>query len=979
MTASAWLEDLVLNGWRFWMEGERLRFRAPSSQANDLTIDRLRDAKPDIIRLLREQPDALAIAPLSYGQRALWFLWRLAPDSHAYNQSLALRVGGIFEEAPWKAACQALTVRHAMLRTSFPARAGEPFQRVHAATPVSWRAVNVRGESDVAVRRAIAFAHERPFDLAAAPAVRFAWIDAAPDPPVLLVTLHHVACDGWSLEIMRRDLVGFAEAAAAGRPPGASPPARTYHDFVWWQRDLLAGPEGDRLWEFWQSHLSPPPARLELPTDRPRPRVQTYAGEAVRFDISAELTRELRAIAEVEQVTLYVLLLAMFQAVLSRWTGKNDLVIGTPTAGRTLAEFTPVVGYFVDPLVIRAAMDPSESFIELLRRTRRIAQEAMEHRDFPFALLVERLRVDRDPGRSPLFDVTFNFLNRRAADLVDHARATSADLRPIEIDQADGKFDLTLTVFEDDRSMTGALGFNADLFHRATIERVAAWIRAAMEGICADPAVTIDAIPLGNAALVPVLSGRRMDIASLRPVHRHIAEHARINPGAAALVAADRTLSFGTLHAACGNLADTLRRHAVGSGDAVAIFSGRSSSFIVGLFAVLEAGGAFVPLDPEFPATLVRSMCERACVKVILVERGLEGRLPTTGVPVVPIEIDTATRTAGECAAEVSLDDVAYIIFTSGSTGEPKGVAVTHRSLANYVASIVDDLAIEPACRFAFVSTVAADLGHTAMFPALATGGTIHVLPEHAATNPGAFAAYLSRHDIDYLKIVPSHLAALLTGPETSLAFPLRAVFFGGESTSVTLVERLSRLHPACRFFNHYGPTETTVGVMTYAVDSRRLPGTATLPLGRAVANTDIYLVDPQGGSVPPGIPGEVYITGVALSRGYVGDDAPTAERFVRLGNGERAYRTGDLARQLPDGTLLLLGRADRQINCHGYRVEPGQIEAVLAEHPMVRHAVALPDADGEAARTIVLWLVPADGSPANSRSPTAAKPHSGG
>ncbi|HEX6976613.1 MAG TPA: AMP-binding protein, partial [Vicinamibacterales bacterium] len=673
-------------------------------------------------------------------------------------------------------------------------------------------------------------------------------------------------------EIIRRELGWIAATLGAGQPWTEPSPSTTYADFARWQEQLLAGPEGARLWSFWKERLAEPRAQLDLPADRPRPAIQTYNGGSVRFDIDPALSTRLRELAREQDVTPYHLLLAAFLVLLYRWTRQDDLVIGTPSAGRTRPEFSNVVGYFVDPIVVRAQASPDERFTDFLRSVSRSALESMAQRDFPFPLLVERLRVERDPARSPLFDVTFNFLSRRTVDTAGESGAPQV----IEIEQADGKFDLTLTVVEDVSTMSAALGFNRDLFEAETIARLGRYLVSVLESVCADPHVRIDRVALQpDEAVRPVLAGATTGSASLRPVHEWIATHA--DSDADAVVAADATLTYRQLFARVNSLASALRTEGVARDATVGLYTGRTSAFISGMLGILRAGGAYVPLETTHSSDVLSTMLEQAGAEVVVTTRALAAGLPPHVRAIVVEDIVDAP------AAEISsaLADLAYVIFTSGSTGVPKGVAVEHGALVNYVDSIIRDFGIRPGSSFAFVSSPGADLGNTSIFPCLCSGGTLHVVSEEIATNPRAFADYLSAHAVDYLKIVPSHLAAL--GTEV---LPRRGVILGGESSSSSWATSLAT---RCEVFNHYGPTETTVGVMTHRVGASERG--SSLPLSRAVANTSIYLLDERGSAVPQGMPGEIYIAGASLARGYIGDPARTAERFVELPGIGRAYK----------------------------------------------------------------------------------------
>ncbi len=917
---------------------------APSELVETATIasltGRLQTAVPD-----RRSSAAIAAGetrvPLSYGQRALWFLWKLAPESAAYNQSMPLQPAS-GSAAQWRAAARLLIERHPMLRTRFVEHEGEPAQEIDAEPAEQWTGTDTLGWTAAARAGAMAASHARPFNLATEPPIRFHWFEG--EQPTLLMTMHHVACDAWSLELLRRDLASACAAVQTGdeRPQAAS--RYTYADFVRWQQEMLTGPKGDELWQFWQAALAEPRARLDLPLDRPRPAIQTYRGDSVHIDLPNAHAAAVQAMARAAGVTPFVAWLTVFLTVLHRWTRERDLVIGIPTVGRSQPQFAGVVGYFVEPVVVRAAVAVSDTVQSFMAEVHRATRGALAHGDFPFPLLVERLKVPRDPSRSPIFDLTFNYLSRRGP--------AGADLPSvIELPQADGKFDLTLTIIEDAGQLRAALGYNVDLFDRGTVQSIGDAFAHALVEVVRDAQQPIATLPLGPGSDRPELVGREPDAAVQHPIHHTVAAHAAATPALPAVVAEDGVLSYGEMWARAGVLAGELRQRGVGANVPVGLVMPRSTSFVVGLVGILRAGGAFVPLDPALPDGVRAAMLAQAGATVVVDGRG--GTIEVTGEAGPP-----------RAASDTAMHDLAYVIFTSGSSGTPKGVAVEHGSLATYAASIVADLAIAPHARHAMVSTIAADLGHTVLFGSLATGGVLHLVSNEVATEPRRFCDYLSTHQIDYLKIVPSHWQALVDANQPVM--PRQALIFGGESSPSEWALALAR-RSACRVFNHYGPTETTVGVITHAIDPGRPLASATVPLDRAIAGTSVWLLDEARRPVPVGVPGEVYVSGASLARGYINDPEQTAARFVTLPGGVRAYRTGDVARRLAGGGLLLMGREDRQVKLRGYRIELSQVETVLASHPDVARAVVLPDRDGADASTLLAWVVPAPGAVAIS------------
>jgi amino acid adenylation domain-containing protein len=873
--------------------------------------------------------------PLSYGQRALFFLWKVAPDSSAYSLSLPLHLGEAADAGAWHSGCRALVACHPLLRARFRHTDDGIEQRAEPAGEIDWAELATIG-TDAELASAMAAAHALPFDLETGPPIRFRWFSQAGRGPVLLITMHHIVSDGWSLEIVRRQL----PVLVAGK--AVAPPA-SYRDHVRSEAEMLGGTEGERLWRYWQAQLAGPLPLLDLPCDIVRPASKSFRGEACSFVLPGDLGERVKALARSTGATPYVAFLSAFLALLHRYSGQDDILVGSPQAGRHQPGTAGVVGYFVDPIVIRSRLEHGMSFRDLLAQTRQTVLEALDHAAFPFALLVERLGPERDPSRSPLFDVSFNFL----ASLPEHDSPPTAE---IELAQGDGKFDLTLNI-RDGSQVSGWIGFDSGLFERATIERLVRSFVTLLGAATHAADRPVAELPLVDGVFAPVLSGKRRAIPG--PVYQQVGAHAAFAPNAPAVVAPDDVLTYRELDTRAECLCNLLQGQGVAPGSLVGVLAERSAAVIVAILAIQRAGGAVALLDPRWPAAMLAETVRRASLDLLI---GKSAGLQTCGVPL----LDPQTPTSGPAEAgmpgrSAGLDDLAYVVFTSGTTGTPKGVCVDQRALANYVADMTAELGVAAAEGFAVVSTLAADLGFTMVFPALASGGCLHVLSEEACHDPALFADYLSSHKIEYLKIVPSHFA-VLGGPKG--AMPRKALVIGGERASPTWVRQLRR-SATCRIINHYGPTEATIGVLTGTVDAGEISRVgASLPLRRAIANSEIYLLDPSGTPVPPGAVGELVIGGPCLARGYLGAPGNSADGFVMLA-GKRLYRTGDLARELSDGGVEILGRRDRQLKLRGLRIEPAHVEAALRAHRGVRDAIVVPDADGSRASRLLGFVVP--------------------
>lgn len=937
MSALDLLQEFVLSGWRFHLDGEQLRYRAPRRAVGDNDLARLKAHKPEILELLRSTPECVELAPLSYNQRALWFLWALAPESTAYNQSYSMHTSKRTSAETWRGVCVRLVARHPMLRTKFSRRRDTPIQQVYGVGDLAWQTTDLSRNSTADQERLLAAAHRVPFDLENDFPVRFHIFDLPEGRLQLLITMHHIACDGWSIEILRQELEAMYDARIAGQEARLPTLETSYRDYVWWQRDLLESSRGEALWQYWKERLAGPLPVMQLPTDRPRPAVQIYEGDAIEFEIPKDLAEGLRKLSHETGATLYSTLLTAYLVLLFRLMGQRDLLVGTPTAGRARMEDTNVVGYFVDPIVIRARLEEGETLGSLLKQVRQTVLEALSHRDFPFALLVERLRIERDPSRSPIFDTTFNFLSRRDAEEDDPEEAP-------RLRQADGKFDLALTVLENGDRLHASLSYNSSLFEASTVGRLAQCWLAVLQGMVTNTDTRCDRVALLSAdapKLLPALVGRPS--RETRPAHELFEQQVLAAPDRPAIRANDVTLSYRDVNGMANRLAHRLVELGVKTDSQVAICTGRSPEFLVAILAVLKAGGSYIPIDPTYPRDLRDYFLHQAHACVLITQAELTDIWHGSDVPRLLIDRES-TLVEENLRLPVDPHQLAYVIYTSGSTGKPKGVAIEHRSLSNYIDGMIEDLEIEQHSQFAFLSTIGADLGNTAIFLSICTGGCLHMLPERLLIDSSGFRAYMTDHSIDYLKIVPSHFAALAAHGDGSAGMPKRGLILGGEGATPRWVAGLQEHRPDCRIFNHYGPTETTIGVLSYRFRSDDGdPGTRFLPLRTTVPGSAIYLLDENGESVPQGFVGEVAIEGRCIARGYIHAPELTEERFVPHPEAGVLYRTGDMARQLNNGDLELLGRQDHQVSLRGFRIELSHVEAVLRREGDLHQCVVLP------------------------------------
>jgi len=885
---------------------------------------------------------------LSFAQQRLWFLHRMDPDSAAYNLAATLRLKGALDAAALQSAFSYLLQRHEALRTTFHDAGGEALQRVAPADGSALPLLDTGALGEDEVQELAQAEAARPFDLEAGPLLRLKLLKLGAQEHVLLMTMHHIVTDGWSMSVLLRELVAAYAACLKGEAPGLAPLPVQYADYAQWQRQHLGGETLSRQLAYWKAQLGSDHPLLALPADRPRPATASHRGATHALRVPAALTDKLRQLGREQGATMFMTLLAAFKVLLFRLSGQQDIRVGVPIAGRNRVELEGLVGFFVNTQVMRAVVDGRQPFAALLRAVREAALGAQQHQDLPFEQLVDALQPERSLSHSPLCQVKF-VLQQRWTEV---AGIDGLEVQVDAVDEQQARFDLALDVTETGGELACVFKYATDLFDAATIARWAGHWEILLAGLVGAPGKPVAELPLlddaGRRQLLAQSLGA-VEAAPFAAVHVQVAAHARKAPGATALVAGDKRLSYRELDLQSNRVAQYLAEHGIGPECRVALRLPRCSGLVVALLGIMKTGAAYVPLDPKWPAERVQYQLADSGAALVIDEAFL-------------CSPDLARYTDAALPQRALAGNAAYVIYTSGSTGQPKGVAISHGAFANYVSAVSARLPLAGVESMAFVSTVAADLGHTVLFGALANGCALHLMPEQCAFDPDRFGAYMAQHAIDALKIVPSHLAGLLQAAQPAQVLPRRCLVLGGEATGWELVDTIERLAPACRIVNHYGPTETTVGVLTHAHDAGARVAARILPLGRPLANSRTCVLDAELNPVPPGVPGELYIGGAQLARGYLQRPGLTAERFVPDpfgAPGQRLYRTGDAARMLPGGELEYLGRRDEQVKIRGYRVEPGEIAAALKIGTGVADAAVVLDSAGGAARLVAYVAAP--------------------
>ncbi|HEX8276842.1 MAG TPA: amino acid adenylation domain-containing protein [Longimicrobiaceae bacterium] len=956
----------------------------PSDRVSNLTPEQ-RALLEQRLRGIRVSPRGEAIArrpvegchPLSSGQRRLWFLHLLDPGSPLYNVPRAYRLRGALDVAALRRALGAVEERHAVLRARFVERGGEPEMVVGPTGAARLPVVDLRGvpaawREDEAWRR-VREAAARPFRLADEPPLH-AWLfRLAGDDHVLLLSVHHVAADEWSTRVLARDLSAAYAAALAGGPATLRALPLQYADWAAWERERLQGPGLEHRLAWWRERLAGAPP-LDLPGDQPRPPARSFRGAVHPFRLPAGTRERCAGLARESRATPFAVLLAAFQLLLHRYTGQDDVVVGSPSAGRTRAELEELVGFFVNTLAIRVDAGGDPAFRELLRRAGEAAAGAVAHQEVPFDRLVEELRPERDPSRPPLVQVALAFQNVPGEPpSLPGVRAEAA-----EVDNGTAKFDLTLFLYDEPAGLRGRLEFAADLFDPATAARFAEHFARLLDGALAAPDRPASTLPLLGDGERRRLLEEAHGSPRPRPRDASLAElfAARVaaSPDAVAVEHGDERVTYAELDARAGRLAGRLAAAGVRPGDRVALLGERSVELVAAMLAVVRAGAAYVPLDPAHPPDRRRGIVEDAGARVLLACRGSEEyevrstlQTAASGDDAPPGD-GVSSRTSYSVLRTSFPDSLAYVVYTSGSTGAPKGVMVPHRAVARLVGA---DLApLGPGDAVAHLSNPAFDAAVWEVWAALLGGARLVVLDRDVVLAPGRLGREVAERGVTALFLTTS-LFNLVAREAPSALAPLRHAVFGGEAADPHAVRAVLRAGAPERLVNGYGPTEAAVFATFHRVEGLA-DEAPSVPIGRSLAGDRAYVLDAHGEPAPPGVPGELCLGGDGLAWGYLGRPELTAGRFVPdpFGGepGARLYRTGDRVRRRGDGALEHLGRLDGQVKLRGFRIEPAEIEAALAAHPAVAEAVVVVREDG-GERRLAAYVVPAQGS-----APSAAE-----
>jgi amino acid adenylation domain-containing protein/non-ribosomal peptide synthase protein (TIGR01720 family) len=896
-------------------------------------------APTSVVRISRETPPEQ-----SFAQQRLWFLAQLEPDSSAYHLCGQLSLSGAIDDLALQRSFDDLAVRHESLRTTFAIDTDDTLvQRIHAAQPVviEQHDLSLHAQPLEALRALAKTAVEQPMDLQTGPLWRVINVRLSPNQQQLVLVLHHIIADGWSVQVILKDFAALYSAHAQWLTPALAPLPIQYADFAAWQRERLAGGEGERQLAYWRERLGDTQPVLTLPADRPRPAQQSHCGARYAIAFDSRLSQGLRELAASHGATLFMVMLAAYKTLLQRYSSQTDLRVGVPVAGRTCTEAEGLIGLFVNTLVLRTDVSPQQSFSALIEAVKHTALGAQNHQDLPFEQLVEALGVSRNLSHNPLCQVKFT----QQFPLPQNVETGGMRMDVNQLDDYAAHFDLGLDITDSADGIQAVFTYACDLFDEARIAGLAADLLRICAQAVAQPQTRLNELQL--SAVPSRLDGEAItfpasDVLTLWDASVYV------QPDRLAVQSEEHRADFASVDAQANRLAQHLRQAGVGVENRVGMALERSVEFVVGLLAILKTGAAYVPLDTKWPA-------ERQAF--VLADSGARWLISDAAAPadfkgdVIGMDDGASWRSQPSAALNVRLhpEQAAYLIYTSGTSGTPKGVVINHGALADYVQGLLKRLELTPDASMAMVSTVGADLGHTVLFGALCSARTLHLINPDRTNDADRFAAYMAEHSVGVLKIVPTHLSGLLQAANAADVLPEHALILGGDALPCALVSQVRRLKPGCRVINHYGPTETTVGVLSNELKDAQATSEAA-PVGHPLPNAVALILNDQLDPVVQGDIGELYIGGPGLARGYHDRPGMTAAVFIPdpSGTGRRLYRSGDRARLLANGQIQFLGRADDQVKVRGYRVTLGEIAQRLRQLDGVRDAHVQVDDRGQ-------------------------------
>ncbi len=988
ISLNEFLRDLRQHGVQLWLEGDRLRYRAAKELLTPALLAELRARKPEIVTFLqsldRSEPirrilpqSRTEAIPLSFAQQSLWLLNQFEPDQATYNIPLAYRLTGNLNRVALAQSLTAIVQRHEILRTAIQTIEGIPRQQISAQIKLPLVTIDLTElpmtEREPAAQRHAERIVQQPFDLAQVPLFRLALLLVQPGEQILLFTIHHIIGDGWSSEVFFREFATFYTAFVTDQIPNLPDLPIQYADYAHWQRQALAGEELASQLAYWQKQLAGKLPILQIPTDRPRPAVQSFRGAVCRRMLPEALNLELRSLSQRLGVTLSMLLLTAFKVLLYRYSGQTDIIVGSPIAGRQQAETEGLFGLFINILALRSDLSGDPSFEELLLRVRDVCLAADANQNVPFEKIVETIQPERDASHSPVFQVMFGM----NPPWSDGATRELPDLKMTYgfgyVHTAASTFDLTLVMRDTGQGLRASIEYSLDLFNQSTIERTIGQFQTLLESIAASPNQPISALSLLSAAerhqLLNEWNQTQVDYPTAC-LHELIEAQCQKNPEQIAVLAGERHLTYRDLNQRANQLAYALQEHGVRADVPVALYVERSLEFAIGILGILKAGGAYIPIDLTLPAERRLSILQDAQPPVILTQAHLvSAGLADCEAELICLDADwaqIAQQPTHNLSCQTVPDSLAYIIYTSGSTGTPKGVGITHRGVVNHGLASASLFELTTADRVLQFSNISFDICVEEIFPTWLSGARLILRSEAAASSIAEFLKCMTQSQVTVANLPTAFWHEWVNALSTRHhVFPesLRLVVVGGEKAAYASYKTwASQVGRSPRWLNTYGPTEATVTATVYdpSINSDLLEAHTELPIGRPISNVQAYILDANLQPLPIGVPGELFIGGAGLARGYLNRPDLTAERFLPnpFQPEARIYRTGDLARYWPDGNIEFLNRVDHQVKLRGFRIELGEIEAVIAEYPAVQQAVVTVQANSSRGSHLVAYLV---------------------
>jgi amino acid adenylation domain-containing protein len=980
------LAELRRQNIELWLEGTDLRYKAAKKALNPTLMSQLKERKAEVVQFFQQIQHAKSSTrsnltpikpiprdrhlPLSFAQQRLWLIDQITANNSVYNVPLAYRMIGDLDIEIFSQSLNAIAQRHESLRTVFSVIDQQPVQNFVAELEIDLQIINLQSptanEQKQELNRLAEIETKTPFDLSKSPLLRAKLVRLAPDDHVFFLTMHHIICDGWSLDIFFRELGLMYEAFTNGKPSPLPPLVIQYADFAVWQREWLQGQVLDAQLSYWKQQLSDINPLLQLATDKPRPTVQSYKGDHQILYLSKSLSEALKALSNREGVTLFMTLLAVFQTLLYRYTGQTDILVGCPIANRNRSEIENLIGFFVNTLALRANFTDNLTFCDLLKQTKKVTLEAYAHQDLPFEKLVEELNLERDLSFNPIVQVTFAL---QSAPLLA-IELSNLKLAPLEDNKNNiTKFDLEVSVWETPEGLVVDWGYNSDLFVTATMERMIQHYQTLLEGIVSNHVQLVSELTMLTVTekhqLIVEWQQTQTSYPKDKTIHQLFEEQVVTNPDAIAIICGDRQLTYQELNLRANQLAHHLHKLGVTSNELVGICIERSIEMIVSLLAILKVGGAYVPLDPSYPQERLNFMMQDSQISRLLTQEYLSpifsANLANQPLTLICIDRDWEAfnqYTSDDLQIPFTSDNLAYVEYTSGSTGIPKGVCISHQGVVRLVKD-TNYFNFNPDLVFLQFAPISFDASTFEIWGSLLNGAKLAIMPPHMPSLPELGQA-IKQYQVTTLWLT-SGLFNLMVDERLEDLQLLQHLLAGGDALSISHVQKVLQQLPNCKLINGYGPTENTTFTCCYAITAQS-PIENSVPIGRPISNTFVYILDRNLQPLPIGVPGELYIGGDGLAVGYLKNSQLTAEKFIpnpfAISSGDRLYKTGDLVRYLADGNIEFLGRKDFQVKIRGFRIELSEIEAIISRHQDIQDVIIVAKDDLLGNKSLIAYVV---------------------